>query len=301
MTRPDQRMDGMMIHASNGRCTASSASCGRLSPELTLALERIEGSVWEELYRAAPAGLREDHGLSTRRAACATLLLAPDLDILAFNRATGLGLEAPADRRAIGWIAEAFTAARVRRSFVPVAPIAEPSALASWLTSFGLRPYNRWEKLIRGVEDPPAVETRLRIEEVGADRTAEVGRIVAAGFDWPGWVGAWIAASVGRRGWIHYLAYDGETPIATAAQYHALPYGWLGWAATLPDHRGLGAQSALLSRRIVDARARGCTILTMETAENRPDRPSISNRNAIRAGFRVAYHRPNFIFETSVG
>ena len=301
MMRPDQRMDGMMIHALNGRCTTSSASCGRLAPELTLALERIEGSVWEELFRAAAPGLRKEHGLSTRRAACATLLLAPDLDILAFNRATGLGLEAPADRRAIGWIAEAFTAARVRRYFVPVAPIAEPSALSSWLTSSGLRPYNQWVKLIRGVEDAPAVETRLRIEEAGADHAAEIGRIVSTGFNWPTWVGDWIAATVGRAGWIHYLAYDGNTPIATAAQYHSPPYGWLGWAATLPEHRGLGAQSALLSRRIVDARARGCTILTMETAENRPDRPSVSNRNAIRAGFRIAYHRPNFIYEMSAG
>jgi GNAT superfamily N-acetyltransferase len=286
-----------MIHLMTGGCSSPS-SCTRLSTELALGLERIEAAVWEELYRAAPLELREEHGLSTRRAACASILLAPDLDVLAFNRATGLGLEAPADRRAIGWITEAFEAAGVRRFFVPVAPIAEPSALPAWLTSLGLRPYNRWVKLIRGVEEPPPLESPLRIEEVGPERKNEIAGLVAAGFDWPSWVGQWIAGTIGREGWAHYLAFDGETPVATAALYRTPPYGWLGWAATRPDHRGLGAQSALLARRIADARERGCTLLTMETAENRPERPSASNRNALRAGFRIAYHRPNFIYES---
>lgn len=286
-----------MIITTDGSRTPA-LECMQVPSEQLCALEQFEGAAWEDLYRAAPAALRERHGLRTRRAACATLLMAPGLDVLAFNRATGLGLEGPADRRAIGWIGEAFVAAGVRRYFVPVSPLAEPSALPSWLRAHGLRPYNRWVKLIRGVEEAAMPETRLRIERVSEEHAGDFGRIVSAAFEWPAWVGEWIAATIGRRGWLHYLAFDGRTPVAAATLRHAGPFGWPAWAATLPEYRGQGAHAALLARRIQDARTVGCTILTAETAENRPERPSASNRNAIRAGFLAAYLRPNYLFDS---
>jgi ribosomal protein S18 acetylase RimI-like enzyme len=63
----------------------------------------------------------------------------------------------------------------------------------------------------------------------------------------------------------------------------------LGFAATLPQARGRGVQSALIVRRIADARAMGCRHLSVETAEDKPDKPAPSFHNVTRLGFRVAY------------
>ena len=58
-----------------------------------------------------------------------------------------------------------------------------------------------------------------------------------------------------------------------------------GFAATLPEHRGKGAQSALLAERIGRAAELGCDVVVTETGEQRDDRPSNSYRNILRAGF----------------
>jgi hypothetical protein len=68
----------------------------------------------------------------------------------------------------------------------------------------------------------------------------------------------------------------------------------LDWAAsTGVDWRG--CQTALLRRRIRDAAAAGCETLLVETGERTGDRPSASYRNILRAGFREAYVRPNWV------
>ena len=278
----------------NGTCLVPPGAA-RMSADVLLAMERVEVTGWEDLYRAAPADLRDEYGIRMRHTPFATLFVAPALDVLAFNRATGLGINSPTDRRALDWIDEVFAAARVTRYFVPVAPVAEPPALPTWLCRVGLRAYNRWAKLVRGVEDPPEAPTGLRIEAIGEERREAFGSVLSESFAWPAWVGRWIASAIGRDGWRHYMAFDDDLPVATAALYHDGPHAWLSWASTLPAHRGRGAHAALLSRRILDARACGCSLLTMETSEHTLSRPSTSHQNVIRAGFRVAYHRPNYL------
>ena len=55
--------------------------------------------------------------------------------------------------------------------------------------------------------------------------------------------------------------------------------GWRAWLALR------GAQSALLAARIRQARELGCRWVATETGETRPDQPSHSYRNILRAGF----------------
>jgi GNAT superfamily N-acetyltransferase len=69
---------------------------------------------------------------------------------------------------------------------------------------------------------------------------------------------------------------------------------WLGMAATLPEARGRGSQSAILARRIERAAELGCSVVATETGARTSDRPSGSYRNILRAGFEEAYLRPNF-------
>jgi hypothetical protein len=74
--------------------------------------------------------------------------------------------------------------------------------------------------------------------------------------------------TVGRPGWRHYLAYAGDTPIASAAMYVSGEAAWCGFAATDAAHRKRGAQRALVVRRLLDAAAVGCSRVSVETAED---------------------------------
>ncbi|MGH8248379.1 MAG: GNAT family N-acetyltransferase, partial [Gammaproteobacteria bacterium] len=57
-------------------------------------------------------------------------------------------------------------------------------------------------------------------------------------------------------------------------------------AATLPEHRRRGVQSALLRARLADAAIQGCDIAVMTTQPG-----SKSQQNAIRQGFSILYTR----------
>ena len=71
--------------------------------------------------------------------------------------------------------------------------------------------------------------------------------------------------------------------------------GYLGFAATLPEHRGKGGQNALLAERIDHAREAGCDVVVTETGERRDDLPSNSYRNILRAGFTEVAVRANWL------
>ena len=71
----------------------------------------------------------------------------------------------------------------------------------------------------------------------------------------------------------------GQSPERLRLREEAI--GWLGFAATLPDYRGRGAQSAILAARIEDARKQGCRMVTTETGELEEGRPGNSYRNIV--------------------
>jgi ribosomal protein S18 acetylase RimI-like enzyme len=91
---------------------------------------------------------------------------------------------------------------------------------------------------------------------------------------------------LGQPGWSLYVArLDGE-PAAAATLYLKDGVGYLADAATDPDFRGRGLQSALLRRRISDAAAVGADIVFSGAAPL-----STSHRNMERAGMRVQFVR----------
>ena len=83
-----------------------------------------------------------------------------------------------------------------------------------------------------------------------------------------------------------YLAELDGRPIATAAMRMHEGVAVMAGASTVPAARGRGAQLALLERRLRDAHADGCDIAMMGALPG-----SISQRNAERHGFRIAYTR----------
>lgn len=262
-------------------------------PELELA--EMRGLA--DLHRAAPPALARPLGLKVVESGAALALVTAAADVLALNRILGLGVFEPATAGTLDRLLAEYRRADVPRAFVQVAPSPEAPAVVDLLLARGARRYNNWVRLWRGVQDVPHVETGLRVECVGAVWRQAFGEIVADGFGWPPATAAWVAASVGRPGWQHYLAFDGDRPVATGALYVASHVGWITLAATRPEARGRGAQSALIARRIADAARLGCVRLSVETAEPTPAREAPSFRNVTRLGFEVAYQRANYLWQ----
>ena len=102
---------------------------------------------------------------------------------------------------------------------------------------------------------------------------------------------------VGKLWWHHYLGYDGEQPVSTGAMFVKDGVGHLGWGSTLDSHRRRGGQGAMFERRIKDGLALGCKWFVTETWQETSDNPNPSYHNMLRAGFKLAYARPNYVFQ----
>jgi len=198
------------------------------------------------------------------------------------NRIIGLGVGAPATETALD---EAIAAMGEGLTYyVAVAPAAEPPALTAWLRARGFEPGWGWMAFRRGVEDLPAPETSLRLVEVGPAEAEAFGRVVTTGYGLPAKAAVWTSRAH-ELGWTCWLALDGDEPAAAGALFVSEGAGYLGIAATLPEHRRKGAQNALLAVRIRRARELGCDVVVTETGELRDDLPGNSYRNILRAGF----------------
>jgi ribosomal protein S18 acetylase RimI-like enzyme len=135
-------------------------------------------------------------------------------------------------------------------------------------------------------------ESPFRIEEMGNGQQELFGRIAAEANELPMWMSDGFSATIGLPSWYHYLVFDGDDPIAAAALRAEGEYAWCCFAGTIPEHRGRGAQRALLHRRIHDAAVAGCDWIVAETSVN-----PVSLRNMQRVGFEIVYERPNYLAE----
>lgn len=208
------------------------------------------------------------------------------------NRIVGLGAAEPATEEALDAALAAMGGDAT--CYVSLLPGARPPELASWLHARGLEPGWGWMSFRRGVHDPAGGETSLRLAEVGPDEAEAFARVVATGYGLPDASVPWIAETP-ERGWACWLALAGDEPAAAAALYVSEEAGYLGFAATLAEHRGKGGQSALLAARIRRARELGCDVVLTETGERRADLPNDSYRNILRAGFEEVAITANWL------
>jgi GNAT superfamily N-acetyltransferase len=230
-------------------------------------------------------------GLPVLRIAGAICCAIPGVDTPMLNRAMGLGIEQEPTDSELDEIDSFYRDAGVQY-YVSLAPAAQRS-IEDRLRDRGFVDGYTWMKFSRGLEPAPSRETPLVVESTQDGST--FSRIVATAFNLPPesplkWDGV-----AGRPNWHLFLAVDAGEPVAAGALFVHDGVGWLGAAGTLEEHRGKGAQGALLAARIERARELGIDALVTETGQLLPDRPSNSYRNILRAGFAEAYLRPNLL------
>ncbi len=262
------------------------------------ALERAETAYWSRLFPDSARGAPGSTPSYPRWIGSAFCCALPEVDILGFNRVTGLGLGQAVTDEQLNELIDHYARHRVPRFFLQLHPALLTGALQRLLAAKDFTFYNNWVKLCRPLDDdlPPLPATKLTISRVRREQASHFGQLIARSFEWDAAVGGLFAHSVGQPGYRHYFVREGGQVIAAGALFINGYYASLAVAATLPAHRGKGAQSLLLAHRIREARAAGCRLLISETAEERPERPVASYRNMRRYGLQPAYRRPNFLF-----
>lgn len=242
-------------------------------------VEAVEAVGWADLVRACPPPLAQALGLEVIGTGEAASSMAPRMPITLFNRS-------------FGWQAEDDWQAALKRHRDSGAAdffLQPPPWMSRGFEAEGLQRRGRWVKTIRGREPVADMPTTLRIAETGSQDGEAFAAAAVGGFGMPPALTPWLVAMVGRPGWRTYVGWDGDEPVAAGALYISGDTGWCGLGATLPSHRGRGAQCALLARRVADTLAQGCRVVVTETDEENP-----SFRNMQRTGFRVVHFRDNW-------
>jgi GNAT superfamily N-acetyltransferase len=260
--------------------------------------ERTEAEAWSQLQLALPADLKAELGARVHRHGAAALLATPGADVAMLNRAIGLGFDRPLDASQLATIREWFTSAGVKRWLLEWSPEARPANAGELLARSGGVLRTPTIKLYCELDDVPAAQRKheLTIGEIGPSDAEQFQATVAEPLGVPHLVAPGIRSTLGEPGWHFYLACDAERPIAGAALFVSGHGAWLGVAATSAQARNRGAQTALLHRRLADAKGLGCRWASAETRLPTDENPNPSLRNMLRAGLKVLYHRPKYLF-----
>jgi hypothetical protein len=176
-----------------------------------------------------------------------------------------------------------FTAEGVKRFFVWLSPGPDMDVMRKRLEEHGLLRIRRtgYPTLWRTAPSLFQFKTDFEIREVTTDEI-DAARDQLGDTMWPEY-----ARSAGRKGFVHYMAFDGNQPVAIAALCVFEEIGYLLAATTAESHRKRGAQQALIAKRIERSEQMGCTIQVSETMYMLEH----SYRNLQRAGFTEAYEK----------
>jgi GNAT superfamily N-acetyltransferase len=266
----------------------------RQSHPLLLELERIERLAWADLAAVAPTQLAQDIGLQTAQIHHAFFFMASRIPQVQFNWLSGAGLNGD-DGRSISEAVGRFRGAGQLTFFIQLPPGPHVDQCVACARAEGLEEHPlAWAKFHRTTADAPVVTTTLVVREIGAGERDLFTATAIAGFGMPAPMGAWLGQLVGREHWHTYVSFAGDQPVGAAALYVRGEFAWLGIGATRPEARKQGSQSALLARRLADAAKLGARHAATETGVPQPGQPAPSYSNILKAGFSVAYVRPNW-------
>jgi GNAT superfamily N-acetyltransferase len=201
----------------------------------------------------------------------------------------GLGLFEPLTSAALDDV-ESFFRSRGAEPMHEVCPLTGAETL-DLLCARGYRPFEISNVLYRTIEPPEAYPNSIRVRLVDRDEAELWGRVSARGWthDHPeleGFVQQMGELSVARENSPCFLAeIDGVPGAAGGLSLHEGVALFAG-AATMPEFRRRGLQGALLAERMRYAAEQNCDLAMMVAEAG-----SLSQRNAERKGFRVAYTR----------
>lgn len=267
--------------------------------ELAARIERAEAQLSADVGASAVAGGRAPGAFVEALGGGFAVFAGADSPV---NKLIGTGFSGAPDAAGLAHI-EALYAARASHVQAEVSTLADPA----WHAAYGQRGYvlAGFENVL-GLALPAACATTREprhditiLECTAADAQAWLDAVVT-GFEYPDNVPAQAAGQAfprdaierafgdvaSARGFRRYLArVDGEVA-GGGSMRECDGVAQLCGAATLPDFRRRGVQSALLEARLRDATLHACDLAVITTAPG-----STSMQNAQRRGFSLLYAR----------
>ena len=250
-------------------------------------LEAAEAFACAE-FAAARARLFPHSGSTSIRSAGATAVFdgvdAPT------TQSFGLGMFEPPSTEALDEMEEFFLS-RGAQPMHEVCPLAGAATL-DLLCTRDYRPFEVSNVLFRSIEPPNTVHADgINVRVAGPDETEIWGSVSTRGWthehpELEKFVQQIGAILVARRNSPCFLAEIDGVPAAAGALLLHEGVALFAGATTLPEFRRRGLQRALLAERMHYAAVAGCRLAMMVAEAG-----SISQRNAERQGFRVAYTR----------
>jgi hypothetical protein len=207
------------------------------------------------------------------------------------TQAFGLGMDRPVPEAELDRLFEFYTS-RGAEVAVEVCNLAHLS-LANALVARGCRVEEHTHVLARRLRSVEPSERRDSVRPVGEEDLREWCDVVTRGFA----EGAETPALRELLEVFHrqgnsecYSAWRGGRLVAGGSVFFVGEIAILGGTSTLAEHRGKGAQSDLVCHRLERAAARGAELAVVTTTPG-----TVSQRNALRAGFSILYARTKYV------
>ena len=263
--------------------------------------ETAEAEFMLALHDGAPAEARTTLGMRSERVAGGVaVVMAGDPTGGYWNKALGFGVTEPVTEDLVTHLVDLYASAGAPALCLQLAPSALPDDWDDVCARHGIVAGSVWAKLLRPAATPPTPSTTdLRVGRIGAEGADAYARVLAAGFGMPPephLLSMFAAAAAGGTGFTAYGAWDGDTLVAAATLHLTGAAAAFCGAATLPEARGRGAQSAFMRVRVEAARAAGCPWMSAETWQELEGSHNPSLHNMRRSGFVEVYDRRNWVW-----
>jgi GNAT superfamily N-acetyltransferase len=187
------------------------------------------------------------------------------------------------DQEDVADIEDAYAQAQVERYFGWVVPGGDAGeGIGSMLAARGWREYEGPEYLTLARRNGPMdIDTEFDIRvldpaDVRGDYAEALHDIQRNGPS-----ADYFVQCAGSPGFIHFAAFDGDNPVASALALVSGDCAWLGFAGTRESHRGRGAQTALIAARVAYLHVHGIGWSMSETTSML----ETSLGNLMKAGF----------------
>jgi GNAT superfamily N-acetyltransferase len=206
------------------------------------------------------------------------------------NRASFVGCGRGITRNEFRGVVKHFQTRDIPRWFFWLSPCSDEGDIRGWLAEAGFPRFGGtgYPTLVRTCGKLPEHETNLEIRNAGEDDLVQHSRRLEELYG----DSLHIYTSTFRDdGYHHYLAFDGEEPVAGALMGAHEGLTGLGMMATLESHRRRGGQGALITRRVNDACELGCDLMVSETLTML----TTSLGNLRKKGFEIAYEKEVYV------
>lgn len=217
-----------------------------------------------------------------------------------WSKALGFGFSEPVTGALVEKVLGFYREQRTEQATIQIAPDRLPAGWDELRAAENLSPGSVIVQLAARVDACHADGTTdLRVGPVGPHDADEWAEIFMWGFEWPrgGALARLMAAAATNPRFRAYGVWDGDRIVAAGSLFVHGEVGVFAGGATLPSHRGRGAQSALVAARARAAADAGCQWLTGQAARPTPGSTNPSLDNMRRAGLVPLYDRRNWIWQ----